>query len=146
MLTTYTFMFWQGYTIEPLFFNTKSSSLHLSISPLSPRWCPRPVRRYLPSDPVPLFCPPRAFLFSPPASSSVFPPQEGTPTSALGVPRYPPFQPPYPGREWARPWPKTLAQFVCSVYAGLVAFLYTVCDQWCHGTHFTADYLRLALC
>ena len=34
----------------------------------------------------------------------------------------------------------------CSVYAAWVAFLCTVCDQWCHGTHFTADYLWLALC
>ena len=63
------------------------------ISPCSPRWRPRPMRSHSSN-------PPLAFIF---LRSSFFPSQEGVPTSALGVPFSPLFQPHCPGGDWAAP-------------------------------------------
>ena len=104
-----------------------------SISPFSPQWRPRPVRRH---QLVPLFCPPQAFLFSPSSASSFsvslfFHPKKECPLR-LSVSL---LQHLFSLLIWAgiEPHPAPV-QDTCSVcgsrvHAGWVAFLCMSCDQ-----------------
>ena len=118
------------------------SLTHFLISPFSPRGRPRPVWRHLPSDPVPLSYPSRAFLcrllF---LCSSAFPPSVSllhlfSLLVLAGIE-------PHPG-----PVQDPCSVCCIRVYAGWVAFLCMVCNQWCHrryaGIHSSADYQLLA--
>ena len=130
-----------------------SSPITHFISPCSPQWHTRLEWRHIPFEPVPLFCPLWAFNFNPPSApfSSVplYPPQEECPlqlsTSILHF---------FSLIIWAGielhlgPIRDPCSVGGSRVYAGWVAFICTVCNQWCHhgctGIHSTADYLRLA--
>ena len=123
---------------------------HLTNLIFSSRWRPRPMQRHTPSDPAPPTCPPGAFLCFILLCHTLLSSQEGAPTPAFSEPPAPPFQSPYPGEDWAspRPRPRPLFSLWRSVHAGSVAFLWMVCDQWCHrrcsGIYSLADYRRLA--